>query len=75
MNCYHKTFSDRLLPVSSSLRKLQLSPYLFALYFCNSPVRTIKFDELDFFPSLSWFFLTAVVSEIQLSNRQRIKFM
>ena len=29
-------------------------------WFLNSPVWNIKFDELDFFPSLNWIFLHAV---------------
>ena len=51
------------------------SPYVSALGFWNSPVSNIKFDELDFFPSLNWIFLPAVACKIQVWNRLKIKFM
>ena len=44
-----------------------LSPYLSALDFCNSPVWNIKFDKLDFFPSLN--------CKIQVWNRLKIQFI
>ena len=46
-----------------------LTPYLSALNFCNSPVWIIKFDEQDFFSSLNWIFLPALVGKIQIWNR------
>ena len=46
------------------LSKIQ-SPYLSALDFCNSSVWNVKFDELDFFPSLNWIFLPAVACKNQ----------
>ena len=45
-----------------------LSPYLSALDFCNFPVLNIKFDELDFVPSMIWIFLPAVACKIQVWN-------
>ena len=44
----------------------RLTPYLSALDFCNSPVWNIEFDELEFFPSLTWIFHPAVACKIKV---------
>ena len=56
-------------------KTLICSPYLSAHVFCNSPIWNVKFDELDFFPSLNWIFLPAVACKIQVWNKLNIKFI
>ena len=62
--CYYNPF----LNIISSL-----SSYLSALDFCNFPGWNIKFDQLNFFPSLIWNFLLAVICKIQVWNRLKIQ--
>ena len=66
-----KTSSDTSDTAASdiSLFYLNLTPYLSALNFSNSPVWNIGFEKLDFFPCLNSNFLPAVAWEIQVWNR------
>ena len=61
--------------ISKELHMNAQTSYLSAVYFCNSPVWNIEFDELDFFPSSNWIFLPAVACKIQVWNRLKIKFI
>ena len=57
--CGQKRSIDRFTKLSEACefwnsKHKKLIPYLSALDFSNSPVWNIKFDEMDFFPSLKY---------------------
>ena len=62
-------------PKSQFCVKRYHNHYPSALDFCRYKVWNVKFDELDFFPSLNWIFLPAVACKIQVWNRLKIKFI